>query len=78
LDLDLIIEMEVRVLRSAFAQWAGRHWEMKAREARKEIDEQRAVMTAQAKIISMLWERPTLHTDDIVADYSSLRANAHV
>ena len=72
--MDLIIEMEVRVLRSAFAQWAWQHWEMKAREARKEIDDQRAVMAVQAKIISLLWERPTPHTDDIVADYSSLRA----
>ena len=64
------------MLRSAFAQWEGRHWEMKARDA---IAEQRAVMAAQAKIISLLWPTtgPTLathHTDDIVADYSSLRA----
>ena len=75
-----------RVLRNAFAQWTGpliQHWEMKAREdliaARKEIAEQRAVMAAQAKIISLLWPTTgptwaTHHTDDIVADYSSLRA----
>ena len=72
---DLIIEMETRVLRGAFAQWALlRHWD--AREARKEIAEQRAVMEVQAKIISLLWplqEPPKAHMDDVEADYSSLR-----
>ncbi len=70
-----------RVLHGAFAQWAGhpKGWEARdAKElliaARKEIADQRAVMEAQAKIISLLWLRqkaPT-HPDDIVADYSSL------
>ena len=68
--------MEARVLRGAFAQWALlRHWD--AREARKEIADQKAVMAAQAKIISLLWvlqEPPKAHMDDIIADYSSLRA----
>jgi hypothetical protein len=74
-----------RLLRNAFAQWTGpliQHWEMKAREdliaTRKEIADQRAVMAAQAKIISLLWarQRAAMHLDDVVADYSSLRSFA--
>jgi hypothetical protein len=59
-----------RILSDAYARWSALRRELI--EARREIAEQRAVMTAHAKIISK--HRPTPHTDDIVADYSSLRA----
>ena len=61
-------QMNLFVLRDAFDQWAGEHWTREA--ARNEIADQRAVMEAQAKIISLLWPP---HVDDVVADYSSLR-----
>lgn len=47
-------------------------------DAKREIADQRAVMAAQAKLISLLWarQRAATHLDDVVADYSSLRSNA--
>ena len=59
-----------RILSDAYDRWSAPRRALI--EARREIADQRAVMTAQAKIISLLWATP--HTDDIVADYSSLRA----
>ena len=63
--------MNLFVLRDAFDQWAGEHWTREA--ARNEIADQRAVMEAQAKIISLLLPPRAPHVDDVVADYSSLR-----
>jgi hypothetical protein len=38
-------------------------------DAKREIADQRAVMAAQAKIISLLWarQRAAMHLDDVVA-----------